>query len=55
MKAPELVGMDFVNNWGGTNLTMIAEYFMLEGQNVTPMSVKAKDKLSNTWGDVKSR
>lgn len=53
MKAPELVGIGFINNWGGTNLTLTAEYFSLEGENVASMVVEAKDKLSNTWGRIK--
>jgi len=55
MKAPALVGIGFINNWGGTNLTLVAEYFALEGDSVTPMSVEVKDKLSYTWGQIKSR
>ncbi len=55
MKNPELVGLGFINNWGGTKVTMIAEYFLLEGENVAPMAVDAKGKLSNTWGDIKYR
>lgn len=55
MKSPELVGIGYINNWGGTNLTLIAEYFMLEGDNVTSMSVEPRSKISDTWGDIKAR
>jgi len=54
MEAPELVGLGIVNNWdGGPNLTLIAEYFLLEGKNVIPMAVKPAEKLSSTWGRIK--
>jgi hypothetical protein len=55
MKSPEKVGLGFINNWGGgPNLTMIAEFFTLEGPNVQPFAVESKEKLSVTWGKLKS-
>ena len=54
MEEPELVGIGFVNNWGGgPNLTLIVDYFLLEGENVLSMTVEPVDKLSGTWGDLK--
>ncbi len=54
MEEPELVGLGFINNWGGgPNLTLIVEYFLLEGENVIPMAVQPADKLSGTWGGLK--
>ena len=53
MEEPELCGLGFVNNWGGANLTLIAENFLLEGENVSSMAVQPMDKLSTTWGRVK--
>jgi hypothetical protein len=55
MEEPELVGLGFINNWGGSpDLTLIAEYFSLEGDGVIPMSVQPVHKLSCTWGKIKS-
>ena len=55
MKNPEVVGIGFVNSWGAVNVTIVAEYFSLEGNGVASMSVDAKGKLSDTWGYIKSR
>lgn len=55
MKTPELVGMGFINNWGGTKVTMVAEYFSLQGDNVSPMAVQSIGKITNTWGEIKSK
>jgi hypothetical protein len=54
MKSPEKVGLGFINNWGGANLTMITEFFTLEGPNVRPFAVNKVGKLSMTWGKLKS-
>ncbi|MBM3243092.1 hypothetical protein FJZ31_43085 [Candidatus Poribacteria bacterium] len=54
MNSPEKVGLGFINNWGGANLTMIAEFFTLEGPNVQPFAVESTGKLSVTWGQLKS-
>jgi hypothetical protein len=54
MEEPELVGLGFINNWGGRpNLTVTAEYFLLEGDNVIPMAVQPIDSLLATWGQLK--
>jgi hypothetical protein len=53
MEEPELVGLGFINSWGGVNLTLMAEYFLLEGENVVPMAVQSVHKLSGTWGYIK--
>ncbi|MBI1924506.1 hypothetical protein HYR99_09675 [Candidatus Poribacteria bacterium] len=54
MKNPEKVGLGFINNWGGgPNLTMIVEFFTLEGSNVQPFAVEPAGKLSKTWGKLK--
>jgi len=53
MEGPELVGIGFVNSWGGANLTLIAEYFLLEGENVISMAVQPIDGLPGTWGQIK--
>ncbi len=55
MENPEKVGLGFVNNWGGgPSLTLIAEFFTLEGPNVRPFTVESTGKLSITWGKLKS-
>ena len=55
MKTPQKVGLGFINNWGGgPNLTLIAEFFTLEGENVQPFAVAPRDQLSGTWGQLKS-
>lgn len=55
MENPEKVGLGFINNWGGgPNLTLIAEFFTLEGPNVRPFVVEAAGKLSIAWGKLKS-
>jgi hypothetical protein len=53
MEDPELVGLGFINSWGGANLTLIVEYFSLEGESVIPMAVGPEDKLSSRWGRIK--
>jgi hypothetical protein len=54
MEEPELVGLGFINNWGGgPNLTLIVEYFLLEGDKVIPMAVQPAGKLSSMWGNIK--
>ena len=53
MKEPELAGLGFINSWGGANLTLIVEYFSLEGESVIPMAVGSADKLSSKWGRIK--
>jgi len=53
MEEPELCGLGFVNSWGGANLTLMAEYFLLEGENVSSMAVQPMDKLSTAWGRIK--
>lgn len=54
MEEPELVGFGIVNVWAGANLTLIADYFLLEGENVTSMSVRPMDKLPSAWGQIKA-
>ncbi len=55
MEDPALVGIGFVNNWGGgPDLTLIADYFSLEGDKVTPMAVQPMDKLPDIWGRIKT-
>ncbi len=54
MKNPEKVGLGFINNWGGgPDLTLIADFFTLEGDDVTPFAVEPQEKLSTTWGKLK--
>ena len=54
MEEPALVGLGFINNWGGGPiLTMIADYFLLEGEKVVPMAVQPADKLPGVWGRIK--
>jgi hypothetical protein len=56
MKTPEKVGLGFINNWGGgPNLTLIADFFTLEGDNVTPFAVDPSGKVATTWGKLKIR
>jgi hypothetical protein len=55
MEEPQYVGIGFINNWGGKpDLTLIAEYFSLEGENVTPMAVEPIEKLPAMWGQIKN-
>jgi len=53
MEEPELAGLGFINSWGGANLTLIVEYFSLEGESVIPMAVGSAGKLSSKWGQIK--
>jgi hypothetical protein len=53
MEEPELVGLGFINNWGGANLTLMAEYFLLQGEKVIPKAIQPVDRLSSTWGWIK--
>jgi hypothetical protein len=56
MDEPEKVGLGFINNWGGgPNLTLIVEFFSLEGEDVEPFAVEPAGKLSTTWAAIKSR
>ena len=54
MEEPKLVGLGFINNWGGANLTLIAEYFLLEGEGVIPMAVQPAGKLTTSWSYIKT-
>lgn len=53
MKTPEKVGLGFINNWGGSTVTLIADFFQMDGEDVESMAVKPADKLASTWARVK--
>ena len=55
MEAPAKVGFGILNNWGGAEkLTLISEFFTLEGNDVEPFAVEPGGKLATTWGKLKS-
>lgn len=53
MKAVKTVGVGFINSWGGKTVTIIVDFFSLEGEGVRAFAVDAKGKLSTTWGEIK--
>lgn len=53
MKAVKTVGIGFINSWGNQAVTLIVDFFSLEGEGVRPFVVDAKGKLSTTWGRLK--
>lgn len=55
MAEPELLGLGFLNNWGGApDLTVIVDYFLLEGEHVIPRVVQSTGKLPSAWGYLKT-
>ena len=53
MKAVKTVGVGFINSWGGKTVTIIVDFFSLEGEGVRPFAIDARGKLSTTWGSLK--
>lgn len=55
MEAPAKVGFGILNNWGGAEkLTLVADFFTLDGRDVQPFAVEPGGKLATTWGKLKS-
>ncbi len=52
---PVRVGIGFINSWGGTTVSLVADWFSLEGEGVAPLSVDARSKLAARWADIKAR
>jgi len=54
IKTVKTVGLGFINSWGGQAVTFLVDSFTLEGEGVEPLAIRAKGKLTTTWGDVRS-
>lgn len=51
---PKWVGVGFINNWGGKTVTLITDWFAVEGPKVVSnLAVESKDKLATAWGRIK--
>ena len=50
---PVSVGIGFINSWGGNAVTIIADWFSLEGDGVEPLAVDAPGKVTMRWADMK--
>lgn len=54
IKTVKTVGLGFINNWGGQTVTLIVDFFSLEGEGVEPMTINPKARLATTWARMKS-
>ncbi|MBT3267077.1 hypothetical protein HN371_08000 [Candidatus Poribacteria bacterium] len=50
---PVSVGIGFINSWGGSTVSLITDWFSLEGDGVAPLSVDPTSKLAARWAAIK--
>jgi hypothetical protein len=50
---PVAVGIGFINSWGGQTVSVIVDWFSLEGDGVEPLVVRPAGKLATRWADLK--
>jgi hypothetical protein len=50
---PVSVGIGFINSWGGKTVSLVTEWFSVEGEGIAPLSVDPAGKLAARWGDIK--